>query len=199
MEFTFISILELAFFAELSFLKESSSQWYNKYRKDFTITMNKFATFFRESMVARFFIPAGILLIVFGALLFVVGNNIKNYLPATATVTSSELAGLGYNDYDGTYHEPMYRTFVTYTTAEGTEYTVDYGETYGYEIGHQLAIVYNPDDPTQISSPPSIVLNICLIVAGVASLIGGIISGVHAIQRHRKMKKQEEEWAKNGK
>ena len=36
---------------------------------------------------------------------------------------------------------------------------------------------------------------IVIIVAGVASLTGGIISGVNAVKRNKKMKEQERSWA----
>ena len=39
------------------------------------------------------------------------------------------------------------------------------------------------------------ILNICLLVAGIIALTGGIISIINAVKRHKKMKKQEEGWS----
>ena len=39
--------------------------------------MNKFATIMRESSTARFFIPAGILLIIFGIAVFVINRQTR--------------------------------------------------------------------------------------------------------------------------
>ena len=159
--------------------------------------MNNFATFFRESRVGRFFIPVGIILIVFSIFLFIAGDHNKNYIATESTVSKVELVEEEYYDLDDeTSHDDQYEVYVKYT-ASGKEYESDLGQMTKREVADKISIVYNPDDPTQISMPSSILLNIVLLVAGIASIIGGIISVINAINRHKKMKAQEESW-KNG-
>ena len=63
--------------------------------------MNNLATFFRESRVARFFIPFGIILIVFSIFLFIAGDHNKNYLATEAVVSKTELVKEGTYDSEG--------------------------------------------------------------------------------------------------
>ena len=53
---------------------------------------------------------------------------------------------------------------------------------------------YNPKDPSQVTMTKSLILPIIIIVAGIASLVGGIISAVKAIKRYKDMKEQEKGW-----
>ena len=156
--------------------------------------MNNIATFFRESRVGRFFIPAGIILIVFSVFLFIAGDHNKNYIQTESTVSKVELVQEAYYDIDTeTGVNESYDIYVEYTV-NGKRYETLLGEMSKRNTGDKIAIVYNPDDPTQISMPSSIVLNIILLVAGIASIIGGVISIINAIAKHKKMKAQEESW-----
>lgn len=158
--------------------------------------MNSVASFFRESRTARFFIPLGIILIVFSVLLFVSDEYNKNYIKTEATVSKTELVREAITDDEGNHEEAMYKIFVKYMV-NGKEYETELGEMYEHKVGDKITIVYNPDDPNQISQPSSMVLNIVLLVGGIAALVGGIISIINAVKRHKKMKLQEENW-KNG-
>ena len=71
-------------------------------------------------------------------------------------------------------------------------------EMYKQKVGDKIKIVYNPDNPNEISQPSNMILNICLLVGGIAALVGGIVSAINAVKKHKKMKKQEEAW-ENGK
>ena len=155
--------------------------------------MNNLATFFRESRTARFFIPAGIILIIASILLFLAGEHNKNYIETESTVSKTVLVKDVTYDQDGNREEAMYKIFVKYTV-NGIEYETELGEMYEHKIGDKIKIVYNPDDPKVISQPSSLIFNICFLVAGVASLTGGIISSVNAVKKHKKMKAQEESW-----
>ncbi len=155
--------------------------------------MNKVATFFRESKTARFLIPLGIILIVFGIFFFISDNNNKNYVRTEAIVSKVELSREATYDIDGNREEAMYNIFVKYTV-NGKEYDTELGEMYEHKVGDKITIVYNPDDPNQISSPPSLILNIALLLGGAAALVGGIISAVNSVKRYKKMNMQEESW-----
>ena len=52
--------------------------------------MNKLATFLRESRTARFFIPLGLILIIFGVLIFIINSKNQNYIAIDSTITGVE-------------------------------------------------------------------------------------------------------------
>ena len=108
--------------------------------------MNKVATFFRESKTARFLIPLGIILIVFGIFFFISDNNNKNYVRTEAIVSKVELSREATYDIDGNREEAMYNIFVTYKV-DGQEYENELGEMYEKKIGDKIDIVYNPNNP----------------------------------------------------
>ena len=155
--------------------------------------MNKMAVFFRESKAARFLIPVGITLIIFGILLFVVSKNNKDYIETEATVSKVELYSEESFDVDGNVEPAQYTIYVKYMVDE-KEYENELGIMFEMKVGDKVTIVYNPKDPNQISQPSSLLLNIIILVSGVASLLGGIISAVNAVKRQRKLRSQEEKW-----
>ena len=156
--------------------------------------MNKLATFFRESTTARFFIPLGIILIVFGVIMFMINKENQNYIEIEAAVSKTELAEEAHYDNDNNYVEATYIVYVKYTV-DGKEYDEELGELSGYKKDQKVTIYYNPQDPSKITQTKSLILPIVFVVAGVVSLVGGIISGLNAIKRVKKMKEQERSWA----
>ena len=155
--------------------------------------MNKMATFLRESSTARFLIPIGILLIIFGVFMFIINDKNKNYIETDAIVSKTELVNDSYTDENGNTVEETYRVYVKYTV-DGKEYEEEYGELSGYKKNQKITIYYNPDDPSKITGTKSMVLPIIFIIAGISSLIGGIMSGINSIKRYKKMKEQERGW-----
>ena len=156
--------------------------------------MNKMFTFMRESQTARFFIPAGLILIIFGIVVFVISLNNQNYVKIEATVTNVEETQETNVDDDGTNTTTVYNATVNYTVG-GKEYTQTLDNVSKCKIGDKMDIYYNPKDPNQITQSKSLILPIVIIVVGIASLTGGIISAVNAVKRHKKMKEQERSWA----
>ncbi len=156
--------------------------------------MNNIAIFLRESKTARFLIPMGILFIIFGIIMFVINNKHKDYIETEAVVSSAELAQEAYTDVDGNYVEATYRVFVKYSV-DGQEYNQELGELSGYKKGDKITIAYDPKDPSHISQPIGVVIPTIICVAGVAALVGGIVSAAKAINRHKELKKQEEGWS----
>ena len=155
--------------------------------------MNKIAAFMRESSIARIFIPIGITLIIFGVLMLFINNSNKDYVRTIATVSKVELAQEAYTDPDGNEVDATYTVRVKYTV-NNKEYTGVFGEFPEYKVGDKLTIYYNPKNPNQITQSKSMIIPIVLVIGGIASLIGGIASGVNAYKRYKKMKNQEEEW-----
>lgn len=155
--------------------------------------MNKLAAFFRDFSTARFFLPLGIMLIVFGILIIAPIQRIKNFPKTQGTVSRLELEQEGYSDRDG-YHEPTYRVFVKYMV-EGREYESEYGVFSGYEVGKSVSVAYNPADPTDIAQPNGMLVPILMIAAGVAALAGSVINIINTTKKRRALKEQEESWA----
>lgn len=156
--------------------------------------MNKIFTFMRESQTARFFIPAGLILIIFGIVVFVITLNNQNYVKIEATVTNVEETQETNVDSDGTNTTTVYNATVNYIV-DGKEYMQTLDNVSKCKVGDKMDIYYNPKDPNQITQTKSLILPIVIIVAGIASLAGGIISAVNAVKCHKKMKEQERSWA----
>lgn len=156
--------------------------------------MNKMFTFMRESQTARFFIPAGLILIIFGIVVFVISLNNQNYVKIEATVTNVEETQETNVDDDGTNTTTVYNATVNYTVG-GKEYTQTLDNVSKCKIGDKMDIYYNPKDPNQITQSKSLILPIVIIVVGIAAFAGGIISAANAVKRHKKMKEQERSWA----
>ena len=156
--------------------------------------MNNIYTFFRETSTGRFFIPAGLILIIFSIFLFIATDHNKNYIKTEAVVSRTELVEEAYTDADGNRVDATYKVYVKYTV-DGQEYDEELGELPNYKQGDKITICYNPENPSQISQPTTIILPIALLVAGIAALIGGIVSIMKALKKHKAMKEQEKGWA----
>ena len=155
--------------------------------------MNKLAVFLRESMATRALLFIGITLVVFGVATFVINQKNQNYVKVEAVVSKVELAQEATTDANGDPVEATYKVYVKYTV-DGKEYDELLGELSGYKKDQKVTIYYDPQDPSKITQTKSLVLPIVLIVGGVASIVGGVISGVNAINKNKKLKEQERSW-----
>lgn len=155
--------------------------------------MNKIIMFFRESITARFFIPLGIILIVFGVIIFGINKENQNYIKTNAIVSRMDLVRESYIDENHNEVEATYNVYVKYSV-DGKEYEEELGELSGYKENQEITIYYNQDDPVKITQTKSLVLPIVMILFGFVSFVGGIISGLNAIKRIKKMNDQEREW-----
>ena len=157
--------------------------------------MNKLFSFMRESSVARFLLPVGLILIIFGGIMFVINSKNQDYIKIEATVIDVKEEQETTTDEEGTNTtNTIYNVTINYTV-DGQEYMQTLDNVSKHKVGDKMDIYYNPKDPNQITQTKSLILPIALIVAGFASLIGGIISVVNAIKRHKKMNEQERKWA----
>ena len=155
--------------------------------------MNKVFTFMRESGPARFFIPVGIFLLIFGIVVFIINWNNQNYIKIQATVVKIELAEAAYTDSDGHQVDETYNVDIIYTV-NGVKYNNVLEGISKCKEGDKLTIYYDPKDPTKITQSKSLIIPIVMIIGGLASLVGGIISAINAIKKSRKMKEQERSW-----
>ena len=155
--------------------------------------MNKVFTFLRESSTARFLVPMGLVLIIFGAFLFVVNKNNQDYVETKATVVNVIQTSEAYVDVNGDQVDATYSATIKYTVNQ-QEYTNTLDNVSKYEVGSEITIYYNPKNPNEITQVKSLILSIAIILAGIAALTGGIVSGVNAVKRYQKMKDQEKGW-----
>ena len=159
--------------------------------------MNKLFTFFRESQVARFLIPLGLILTIFGIVVFSINMKNQNYVKTESTISKVELVEEEHIDANGDTVQATYKVSVKYSV-DGKDYEEELGELSGkYKEGEKMTIYYDPKNPSEITQTTSLVLPIVMIVGGIAAFASGIVSGANAIKRHKKMKEQEKEWSKN--
>ena len=156
--------------------------------------MNKIAMIIRESRVARFLIPAGLILIVCGVIFFGASKQNQDYIKTESTVTKVDLEQEASTDAEGNTVAATYTVSVKYTV-DGKEYEAELGGMSKYKEGEKMTIYYNPSDPSQITQTKSLVIPLIIIAAGIAAIAGGIVSGINAIKRYQKMKEQEREWS----
>lgn len=155
--------------------------------------MNKIITIIRESALARFLIPAGIILIVFGVVFFGASKRNQHYKQTSAQVTSVVQEEAASTDANGNRTEATYTLDIRYTV-DGKEYENDLSGMSKHEVGDRITIYYDPADPNMITQTKSLIIPLVIIAAGIGACVGGIVSGVNAIRRYNRMKAQEREW-----
>ena len=156
--------------------------------------MNKIVTIIRESALARFLIPAGIMLIAAGIVFLVVTVQNRDYIRTESTVTKVETDEEAGVDEKGNPEDPTYKVTLKYTV-DGTEYEAELGGVSKYDEGDKMTIYYDPSDPSQIKQTKSMLIPLAMIIAGIAALVGGILSAVNTVKKYNKMRNQEREWA----
>ena len=158
------------------------------------MNMNKLAELARESSLARFLIPVGMILIVFGVITSGFAVDTDGYRKTEAVVSRTELVEPESNDGD-VHTDALYDVYVKYTV-DGKEYEEEFGLFPGYSEGDEVTISYDPADPAAIAQPGSLALSpVIFIAAGVVMLAGGAVSIVKVVQKQKRMKQQEEEWS----
>lgn len=155
--------------------------------------MNKIITIIRESALARFLIPAGVILIVFGVFFFGASKQNQNYVETEAQVTSVVLEEEASTDAAGNSTPASYNLGLRYTV-DGKVYETDLSGMSKYEVGDRITVYYDPADPNQITQTKSLIIPLIIIAAGIGACVVGIVSGVNAIRKYNKYKEQEREW-----
>ncbi len=144
--------------------------------------MNKLFTFFRESQTARFLIPVGLMLTIFGVIVFIINLNNQNYIKIEAIVTDVEMEEEVRADSDGNYIEEVYNVTLSYEV-DGKEYSGELFNVGKHKKGDKIEAYYDPENPENITGSKSLVLPSILIVSGVISLVIGIVGGVKSIKK----------------
>ena len=140
---------------------------------------NKFARFMRNTGPARFFVPVGIVLIVFGIILL--SFNTDSYLETVGKVT----------DVFETRNQENSKVYdVSFSfTADGKEYEGVFGElTEEYKVGDEIKVFYNPEDPTQTTnSKLGGIIAPIVIGLGVLALAFGVFKTVKAFRNSKEL------------
>ena len=155
--------------------------------------MNKLFTFMRESSTARFFIPLGLILIIFGTIMFIINTKNQNYIKTEAIVSNVKMIHDSYTDTDGNQVDASYSITIKYIV-DGKEYESIIDDMPKYDVNEKTTIYYNPNNPSEFTQTKSLIIPIIIIVSGVISLTGGIVSIVNVFKNHKKMKEQERSW-----
>ena len=141
---------------------------------------NKFARFMRNTGPARFFVPLGIALIVFGILMFVFNND--SYLETVGTVTEVVETLNAENN-------KVYDVSVSFTV-DGKKYDCTFTEqTKEYKAGDDIKVYYDPEDPTKTSPSKTGILPPVLIGLGVVALVAGVLMTVKAYKKSNELDK----------
>ena len=156
--------------------------------------MNRIITIIRESATARFLIPVGVILIVFGVLFFGASKRDQGYKETKAQVTAAVLEEAASTDATGNRAEATYLLSLRYTV-DGKAYEADLSGMSRREVGDSVTIYYDPADPSRITQIKSLIMPLVIIAVGIGACVAGIVSGVNAIRRYQNMKAQEREWA----
>ena len=140
---------------------------------------NKFARLMRNTGPARFFIPVGIILIVFGIILL--GFKTDSYLETVGKVTSV-------TEDKNTEDATVYDVHFTYTV-DGKEYTSVFEDlTEKPTIGDNIKVYYNPEDPAQTTnSKLGGFFAPIMIGIGALALIFGVFKTVKAFQKSKEL------------
>ena len=155
--------------------------------------MNKIVTFFRESSLARFLIPVGIIFIVFGIIVFNINISNKDYIETEAIVSNVILVQEAYVDDNDNFVEGNYKIYVKYTV-DNKVYEEFFDGLPEYKVGDKMTIYYNPSDPSQITQTKSMILPLVMLIGGIVVCIGGIISGIFDFKKYNRIKNQKEDW-----
>lgn len=141
---------------------------------------NKYARFMRNTGPARFFIPAGIILIVVGVLFL--GFKTDGFIETSGKITS---VTENIPDQDG---QVNYDVEFTYT-ANGKEYAGSfYNMSKKYDSGDTIKLFYDPADPNRITnSKTGVILPIVLLAAGAAALVYGVYKTASGFRKSREL------------
>ena len=135
----------------------------------------------RNSGPARFFIPLGIILVVFGIILL--GIKTDNFVETTGKIIS--VVECPRTDVE---EAVQYDVKVTYT-ADGKEYTTTWNNMSGnYKTGETVKVYYNPEDPESTTNNKSNgLIGVILIVVGAAALVFGVFKTAKAFKNSKEL------------
>lgn len=145
------------------------------------MNLNKLARFMRNTGPARFLVPFGLMLLIFGIVLL--GFKTDKYVESVGKVTAVT-EGI----YDSENNEQQYDVEFTYNV-DGKGYSgsfVNAGSNYA--VGDDIKVFYDPDDPSKASSSKAGGFLAPIMIALGALAIGfGIFSTVKAFKKSKEL------------
>lgn len=144
---------------------------------------NKYARFMRNTGPGRFLIPLGLVLIVFGIILF--SFQTDKYLETTGKVTSVTES---YTTDADNNTVTQYDLKITYTV-DGRTYEGELaGMNESYAEGADVKMYYDPADPSKISSSRlGKIVPIAMLGGGVFAVVLGVWLTVRAFRKSREL------------
>ena len=140
---------------------------------------NKFARIMRNTGPARFFVPVGIILIVFG--IFMLGFNTDEYVETTGKITAVTACP---RDED---ENQQYDVDFTYTV-DGKKYENTFAYLEGsYNVGDDIKVYYDPKDPQKVTNSRMDFLAPIIIAVGAAAVVFGVYKTVNAFKKSREL------------
>ncbi len=140
---------------------------------------NTFARLMRNTGPARFLVPLGIILIVFGVIMS--GMNTGSFELTTGRITSV-------TEVDSTENDKQYDVGITYTV-NGTTYNSVFPNLLGeYTVGDSIDVYYDPEDPESITNGKiGGFVAPAMIGVGALAVAGGIYTAVKAFRKSREL------------
>ncbi|MBO7359479.1 MAG: DUF3592 domain-containing protein [Clostridia bacterium] len=143
---------------------------------------NKLARLMRDTGPARFFVPVGLILLIFGLILM--GFNTGSYVETTGRVTEVITLPKAADE------DQQYDVLLTYT-ADGKEYGATFSNlTEKYAAGDDIKVYYDPENPEKTSNGrlPGFISPI-LVAAGMATIGFGVYKTVNALKKSKELDK----------
>lgn len=140
---------------------------------------NKFARFMRNTGPARFFVPFGLILVIFG--IIILGINTDNYTETVGTVTKVEQISTFSDEPD------EYEVSFTYTV-DGKEYDSYFNMSEKPNVGEDITVFYDPEKPETVAgNRTNRVIPVIMIVVGAAALGYGIFKTVKFFRKSKEL------------
>jgi len=148
-------------------------------------TENKFARLMRNTGPARFLIPLGLVLIIFGIILL--GFKTDNYIETVGKVTEVRQ----YTDITDETEQTLYDVDFEYTV-DGRQYTGSFDGMGGaYNVGDDVKVFYDPENPEKITNTKATgIIGPVAIALGALALVGGVLTAVKAFRKSKEMDEQ---------
>lgn len=140
---------------------------------------NKFSRFMRNSGPARVLVPIGLMLIVFGIVLFLFKT--ENYVETMGKITevTDVTVDKGQKEYD---------VSIQYTV-DGKEYNSVFPNLSGeYNVGDDIQVFYDPEDPERITnSKTSSFIAPLMVASGAVAIFLGIRQTARAFKKSKEL------------
>lgn len=140
---------------------------------------NKVARIMRNTGPARFFIPIGIILIIFGVILL--GFKTDEYIETTGKITAVTECP---KDAD---ENQQYDVDFIYVI-DGKEYKNTFANLEGsYNVGDNITVYYDPENPETVSNSRMGLIAPILIILGAVSIVFGAYKTVTSFKKNREL------------